>query len=165
MTTTTKAAAPEKLRKLTLTTMGFDQATITQLLGDSKAIDLARIVGQTTDAIPGQTPLGEYLKLKGEFKGINLHTGEIFDSATALLPNFIAEEIAHALKSTEQVTFGILVGVKANPKSVTKYEFTVRPLVQAAPSDAMAKLMAQAGFDEPLALEAPKPAKTTKGAK
>ena len=51
--------------------------------------------------------------------------------------------------------FGILIGAKANATSVTGYEYTVRPLVEAKVSDKLGALIAAAGLDAPVALPAP----------
>lgn len=142
----------EILRKITLKTTGFDKAGITAALGDQRATELLRVVGVTTSAAPGQTDLGEFLKLHGTFKAINVHTGEAFESTVAILPNFIAQSLAAALESSPEVEFGLSIGAKT-AKSVTGYEFTVRPLVEAKPSDKMAALIEAAGMDRPLMIE------------
>jgi len=158
----------EILRKITLKTVGFDKAGITDALGDQKSVELCRVVGVTTNAAPGQTDLGEFLKLHGQFRAINVHTGEVFESTVAILPNFIAQSLAAALEGSSEVEFGLSIGAKT-AKSVTGYEFTVRPLVEAKPSDKMAALIAVAGMDRPLLIggdkaEGKAPAKATKRA-
>ena len=156
--------ANEILRKLTIKNCGFDVATIKEALGDhdQASVELLKIVGISKSAQPGQTPLGDYLKLVGTFKGINLITGEMFEAASCILPNFITESIAAALTDGSDVEFALQIGVKSKPSSVTGYEFTVRPLIEPKPNDAMEKLLALSAFAEPLALAAPKAAKKAK---
>jgi hypothetical protein len=115
-----------------------------------------KIVGVTTSAEPGQTPLGEYLKLKGQFTAINADTGEVFNAATCILPNFISDTLAEALKTSNEVEFGVEIGARAKSSSVTGYEFTVTPLVEAKPSDAMQRLLDLAAVETAPRLEAPK---------
>jgi hypothetical protein len=145
----------EILRKLTIKTGGFDIAAVKAALGDNKTADLLKVVGITTEARPGQTEKGEIIKIGGTFRAINLQTGEVFEASTAIFPNFIADSLAAALAQSQEVEFGILIGAKANATSVTGYEYTVRPLVEAKVSDKLGALIAAAGLDAPLSLEAP----------
>ena len=145
----------ELLRKLTIKTAGFDTTAVKAALGDNKTADLLKVVGITTEARPGQTDKGEFIKFGGQFRAVNLQTGELFESATAIFPNFIADSLAAALAQSQEVEFGILIGAKANATSVTGYEYTVRPLVEAKVSDKLGALIAAAGLDAPLSLAAP----------
>ncbi len=145
----------EILRKLTIKTAGFDVTAVKAALGDNKTADLLKVVGITTEARPGQTDKGEFIKFGGTFRAINLQTGEAFEASTAIFPNFIADSLAAALAQSQEVEFGILIGAKANATSVTGYEYTVRPLVEAKVSDKLGALIAAAGLDAPVALPAP----------
>jgi len=153
----------EILRKLTIKTAGFDTTAVKAAIGDNKTADLLKVVGITTEARPGQTEKGEFIKFGGQFRAVNIQTGELFEASTAIFPNFIADSLAAALAQSQEVEFGILIGAKANAPSVTGYEYTVRPLVEAKVSDKLGALIAAAGLDAPLSLEAPaKPAKARK---
>ena len=154
--------ANEILRKLTIKNCGFDVKTINEALGENESVELLKIVGISKSAQPGQTQLGDYLKLIGTFKGVNLITGEIFEASACILPNFITESIAAALTDGSDVEFALQIGVRSKPSSVTGYEYTVRPLIEPKPNDAMEKLLALSAFAEPLALAAPKAAKKAK---
>ena len=92
----------EMLRKLTLKNCGFDVATIKLALEGKRSVELVKIAGVTTKAQPGQTDKGEYLKLIGEFRAVNLISGEVFESGVCLLPNFISDRIAGALNVSER---------------------------------------------------------------
>lgn len=98
----------------------------------------------------------------GAFKAVNLITGEMFEASSCILPNFITESIAAALTDGNDVEFALQIGVRSKPSSVTGYEYTVRPLIEPKPNDAMEKLLALSAFAEPLAIEAPKAAKKAK---
>lgn len=131
----------EILRKLTISTCGWDVAAIKKELGDNPKVDLLKVVGVCQSAQSGSSALGEYFKLVGEFRGINMATGEIYASTRCILPNFIAEGIGYALTTSDNVEFGILIGAKAKPSSVTGYEFTVKPLIEPKVNDQLEKLM------------------------
>lgn len=144
------------LRKITISKAGFDQTAITAAIGDNEGVTpLLRIIGVTTAALPKQTDKGEYLELKGQFQAVNMVTGEVFDSAAAILPNFISDTLGHALTQSSEVEFALEIGAKPNAKSVTKYEFTVKPLIEASKSDKLAELANAAGFADVPKLAAP----------
>ena len=131
----------EILRKLTISTCGWDVPASKAELGDKAKVDLLKVVGVCRQAQSGASPLGEYFKLIGEFRAVNTVTGEIFASTRCILPNFIAEGIGYALTTSDNVEFGILIGAKAKPSSVTGYEFTVKPLIEPKVNDQLEKLM------------------------
>jgi len=135
----------EMLRKMTIKTIGFDVATVKMALGETESVELFRIAGICNEGQPGQTDKGEYLRLKGEFRGVNLITGEMFESAVAILPDFITDRISEALRAGP-VEFALEVGVKRDPSSVTGYQYTARPLVEAKPSDRLAGLLQASGM-------------------
>ena len=136
----------EILRKITIKTCGFDVTEIKSLLGDRKSIDLIKIVGVTSSYKVGQTDKGEFIKLAGTFNAINLNTAEMFSSSECLLPNFISGSIAEALKNSSEVEFALQIGVKADATSVTGYQYTVKPLIDAKPSEKLLALMDAAAF-------------------
>ncbi len=164
MTTTNS----QVLRKLTIASTGWNKSAIMAAIAeahgtpkDGDKIECMKIVGVTTSATPGQTDKGEYLKFKGEFGAVNMDTGESFSAAVCILPNFIADTLSAALEASERVEFAFMIGAKYSAKSVTGYEFTVTPLIEAKPSDAMARLLELTGDITPK-LEAPKPAAKSK---
>jgi hypothetical protein len=136
----------EMLRKLTIRTCGFDTATVKMALGSEPSVSLLRIAGIAQEGQPGQTDKGEYLKLKGEFRAVNMVTGEMFEAATAILPSFITDRIAAAIKAGP-VEFALEIGVKSDPSSVTGYQYTAQPLVDAKPSDRLAGLLQASGMN------------------
>lgn len=137
----------EILRKITLKTCGLDKTAIQAAIGDKKSVDLLKIVGVTTSATPGQSDLGEFVKFNGQFRAINMTTGESFESTVAILPNFIAAQLSSALAQSEEVEFGLAIGAKKS-NSVTGYEYTVKPLVEPVVSDKMGALLQAAGMTD-----------------
>jgi hypothetical protein len=150
----------EILRKLTIKNCGLTVAGIKAAiegLKNGEQTPLLKVVGKTNTARPGQTTLGTFIAFGGDFFAINLKTGEQFKSAKCILPNFIAEQLESALKDSDSVEFALEIGAKVNDTSVTGYEFTVRPLIEAKPTESMLSLLNAAGVDL-AALPAPKPA-------
>ena len=143
--------ASQILRKLTISSTGWTVAAIKAALSTVDKVDLMKVVGITTEARAGQSDKGEFLRLIGQFTAINNDTGEVFEAAACILPNFIADTLKSALASSNEVQFAVLIGAKVNTTSVTGYEFTVKPLIAAAPSAAMQQLLDVAGIvDTPL---------------
>lgn len=154
------------LRKLTMKTCGLTMALIKEkaaAVENGEGYDLLKVVGRTTTAAKGTTDKGTFIKLGGEFTGINCVSGEVFTSGAAILPTFIAEQLAAALDKSAQVEFGLLIGAKRSDDAVTGYEFTVRPLIEVKPTESMQALLAAAGVDlAALPAPAPKPAPAAK---
>ena len=146
----------EIARKITLRTVGLMQADILVALKDQEKVQLLKVAGVTTDAKTGQTEKGEYTKLLGEFIAQNLITGEVFQSGQCILPSFLSEQLAAALKASESVEFALLIGARADKSAVTGYVYTAQPLVNAEPTARMSKLLTAAGIAP--ALPAPEPA-------
>lgn len=150
----------ELLRKITISTCGFDKTAINAAIAQNGGVetDLLKIAGVTTKATPGQTDKGEFVKLMGEFRAINLVSGELFNSAACILPNFVSDAIAAALEQSNEVEFALMISAKPNPRSVTGYEFGVTPLVEAKASDKLAGLLESSGMVQTLALSSRKKA-------
>lgn len=153
----------EALRKLTIKTAGFDIAATKEAVdaGKGKAA-LLNIAGIVNSAKPGQTDKGEYLKLIGDFRAVNLQTGEQFESSQAILPNFIADQFAGILSQSGTVEFALQIGAREDKSSVTGYQFTVAKLIDSKPSDRMQELIA-ASMKNTLALPPPAANKKAKG--
>lgn len=143
----------EILRKITVKTAGgwtiakIKEAMTAAKLEEGQSVALSKIVGKTTGVKTGQTDKGEFFKLSGDFYATNLHTGEVYQSGACILPNFIAETLVSALAQSPSVEFGVEIGVKRADNAITGYEYTVKPLVQAKPTDTMMALLAAAGID------------------
>jgi hypothetical protein len=156
----------EMLRKLTIKNCGWTVANIKDAVSavdEGERVDLLKVVGKTTAATSGQTPLGTFHQLIGDFFAINTATGETFKASKCILPNFIAETLTAALEKSPAVEFALLIGAKNKPDSMTGYEFTVQPLIETKPSESVLSLLSAAGIDpdapKPERLPAPAPAK------
>lgn len=155
----------EILRKITIKNCGFPKTEVRQLVtAENPVANLIKIMGITSSANPGQTDNGEYLRLFGQFRAVNMQTGEEFDSSQCILPSFISDSIADALSRSSEVEFALMIGAKYEPTSVTEYVFTVTPLIEPKVSDKMAALLAVSDAYVPPALPAPKAEASTKPA-
>mgnify|MGYP003532524191 FL=1 len=160
------------VKKLTIKTCGdFSPAKIRALLlalgpwqgeGDARkqvapedgtAIDLIKIAGEATGAQTGQTDKGQYTKLTGSFIGTDLTTGELFSSKACILPEYIGSQLGDALLTAgdngSSVQFAFQITAKQKASAITGYEFGIKSLMQSAPTDQQARLMALAGITAP----------------
>lgn len=149
----------EILRKITLRNCGLTMGELKDAVDrvpDGGSVVVCKIVGRTTSAREGTTDKGTYIKLGGDFTAINMLTGAVYQSGAAIIPTFIAEQLAAQLEQTPAVEFGIEIGVRRMKESVTGYQFTVSPLIEAKPTQGMLTLLDAAGIDL-AALPAPQP--------
>jgi len=137
----------EILRKLTIKNCGWNTTELKAAVAKAATADILKIAGVITAIRPGQTQLGEYAELVGQFQAVNLESGEMFQSSKAILPNFIADPMVEASNGGSEVEFAIQIGVKRNEVSVVGYEFSVKPLVEPKVSDKLAKLLDMAKID------------------
>lgn len=116
-------------------------------IGESR--ELAVIMGFARSSEIKPTTFGDSIGFHGDFKGIDVDTGEEFRSATCYLPDVAAGLLDNALAGGEggAVSFGFrigIVGVKGrNPGETGKYEYRCQPLMEAAENDPMIALESQ----------------------
>lgn len=168
----------EILRKITIKTCGdFSVKKIKELLdtrgapvekdgkqvpgpvAEGETVPLLKITGESNGAKTGQTDKGTFTKLLGNFVGVDLTTGALYQSQVCILPEFVGGALGSALLGGAPVTFAFQIEAKRKDSAVTGYEFVVKPLINAKPTDKMLALMEAAGIQAPaLALEAGAPA-------
>lgn len=156
----------EPLRKITVKTVcgGKDAdvkaAMLEKVMKDkTKVHSIMRVWGVATRLKPGASDLGPYVKFNGQFRALNIETGEVFRSAAMLLPKFLEEELAGAMgagESAKASEFALEIGVKYDKTAATSYVYTADSLVQMAESDQMKQLEQRIRDDNPKALPAPK---------
>lgn len=171
--------AVKMIRKITIKDCGA-APDIKKLIsaGDTDAarkMDLLEIFGAARKSAPGETDKGPFIRFIGDFKAINLETGEVFRSTRCILPNFVGEQVWSAMKADAsgkevECAFGFRIGAHFDETAVTKYVYDVTPLLPIAENDAISMIEQAARSGSPLpppaarqALPAPKPEnKTTK---
>ena len=152
------------LKKLAVKTCGLDKASIAKALlkkpqvgeeGDDnyapaqyhKEVELLKIAGIVYKFTPGQTDLGPFAKLQGDFTGINMLTGEINKSSVAIVDGRISDAIVEMLKGgSEQIQFAAMFTAKHSPTSAVGYEFGVIPLTEVRETDQMSALLERVGM-------------------
>lgn len=144
----------EILRKLTIKSCGDWSVKrikdVVSKVDDGQSVAIVRIAGESTGAKTGQTDKGTFTRLTGNFVGTDLHSGEIFQSGQCILPEYVGAQLGAAiLQGGKSVRFAFEISAKRSDTSVTGYEYTVKPLMQAEPTDAMKELMGIAGIVAP----------------
>jgi len=147
------------VRKITIRNLGFPTLELKKLVLDDEKEGIlhtiVKIFGLCHSAKPGQSDNGEFLKLSGEFTGVNLTTGELYSSSTAILPNFISDQFVSVLKEHGSVEFALEIGVERRDNTATGYVFSVKSLMPAKSSNRMLELMAANGGADVVKLAAP----------
>lgn len=119
----------------------------TRANGKNSVMPLFGIIGLASDCTAGETQLGPYVKLLGQFKAVNTETGEIFRSGAAILPGSANDLIYGALKGLGEgggsVEFALKVGVQRDETSAVGYVYIVEQIHQEGQTDALAALEAR----------------------
>lgn len=149
--------APGTLRKITVREIGWKRDAVQEaVIKAKKEIQLCTVMGVVNGVKPGSTDKGDFAKLVGDFKAVNLETGEAFTSQACILPNFIGDGVAAAIMrpNAESVQFALTIGAKPDEKSVTGYVFTAQSLIP--PSESSPLAMLEKTLAEQKLLPAPK---------
>lgn len=170
----------EIARKLTISTIaGKASAWFKKCMDlNGEKLPLARIYGIANGYTAGATEMGEFLKFRGQFRGVNKETGETSDAPLAIFPTHIGEMLRAQLDGGAQsVQFAIDVAVKFDATSVTKYVYVIDSSLPPAQNDPLAAIEAELqklalpaptasnapAADTTAASPAPAPAASTKG--
>ena len=126
------------LMKITMKSIGADLSSV-----KSVAKDHFEVWGMANAVEVIATTFGDSEKLRGEFRAVNLDSGELFQSSSAFLPRIVNDQIAAQLKndSGSVVKFAYRVGTRPSSIAVG-YEYVVTPLLAAEPSELMSELQA-----------------------
>jgi hypothetical protein len=115
-------------------------------------IRVCRIVGFASGVKRGDSSYGPWAALVGEFAATNAETGEIFASKTAIIPGPMGEALVTSTESVLQedaeakVKFSCDVFVKRSARDPNrKYEYIVRPVIDAKLSSPALELLALEG--------------------
>lgn len=110
-----------------------------------ETVELAVIMGFARGAEVKATTFGDSIGFVGDFKGIDVSTGEEFRSGKCYLPDVAADLLDNALQANEgTVEFGFkiaIVGVKGRKDGEgNKYEYRCAPLMETAENDPLTML-------------------------
>lgn len=153
--------------------------SIKGICGDVKAPavgvskELAVILGYARTSEIKKTTFGDSIGFHGSFKGIDVETGEEFQSGVCYLPDVASDMLNNAMLDTEGVVeFGFkifVVGVKGRTEGEgNKYEYRCAPLMEVSENDPLNALETRIKNKQlaaPKVTEAPKLAAKGKGGK
>lgn len=116
--------------------------------GKTATMPLFAIIGLASDFNAGETALGPYVKLLGQFKAVNAETGEEFRSGAAILPGSANDLVFGALRARDpsaggSVEFAFRVGVQRDETAGVGYKYVVEQVYQQGQADALANLEAR----------------------
>ena len=109
-----------------------------------KSTPVMRAYGKATGIQTGTSDNGDWVAFKGEFKGINLLTGEEYGSGKLFMPD-VASDLLEGMLVGEEVNgveFGFDLLVKPDASSATGYVYEAEPLIKPAQDDTLSRLAA-----------------------
>jgi hypothetical protein len=112
--------------------------------GKIAVMPLFGVIGMAADFQAGETALGPYVKLLGQFKAVNAETGEEFRSGAAIIPGSGNDMVYGALRGLGEgggsVEFAFRVGVQRDESSAVGYVYVVEQVYQQGQTDALSSL-------------------------
>lgn len=129
---------------------------------EHKRAPLARIMGICKKVEIGEGDNGEFKKFSGDFRAVNLLTGEESISTVCFLASPVDELLYNQIQSlidegekNPEARFGFDIYIEESEKSTTGYTYVVETLMQAEPTDPMKELMKEFESKPLPALDAP----------
>jgi len=139
--TATRSKPLDRIRKITVKTV-CGKVDFEEVM-EKKQMDLMAVYGVARAMNPGASELGPYVSFLGDFRAVNVKTGEEFASAKIILPKILEEQLAGAGPGGEkekEIKFAFHLGVKYDPSAATKYVYTYRPLQETTDASVMDEL-------------------------
>lgn len=105
---------------------------------EGQELALCRMAGFASGVKTGESTYGEWAALRGEFSARNASTGEIFASATCIVPGAMGDMLVKATRDAlhedadAKVKFSVDVSIKVSQRDPEKYEYVVRPVIENA---------------------------------
>jgi hypothetical protein len=99
-------------------------------------VRVMRLAGYISGVNSGTSTYGEWRALVGEHTAINIGTGEIFASKTAIIPGpmndmlYEAAQGALAEDASARVAYKVDVFVRRSARDAKKHEYAVRPVIE-----------------------------------
>lgn len=122
-----------------------------------------RVFGVATGVKEGNSDNGPWVAVTGQFKAINLLSGEESASGVCFMPDVAIDSVVGQLRQDgiNAVEFGYDIICRPSEDSAVGYEYDAEPLIKPNEDDAVTRLEAAIAKNAP-ALEAPKK-ETAKG--
>ena len=112
--------------------------------GKEAVMPLFNVIGMASDSVAGLTDTGPYVRLLGQFKAVNVESGEEFRSGAAILPGSANDMVYGALKGLGEgggaVEFAFRIGVQRDESTPTGYVYVVEQVYQQGQHDSLAAL-------------------------
>lgn len=110
-----------------------------------KELDLYVVMGVVTGSKIRPSQYGENVMYQGEFKAINLDTGEEFESNQFYPPPILSAQLDPKVTTagSKGYEFAVTIGIKPEPKSATGYVYYQKHVKEIAESDVVKKLQAE----------------------
>lgn len=110
--------------------------------GGGKA-DLFHVIGVAMGTKTGETNLGQWTALRGNFEATHCGTGEISKSPVCFLPDVALDLVLGALAGGHAVHFALLIGARApepDENIAVAYVYTCSPLQEVGGMDTLGDL-------------------------
>jgi hypothetical protein len=112
--------------------------------GEDAIMPLYGIIGIASDYTAGQTDMGAFVKLIGQFKAVAHDGGAVFRSGACILPGAASDLIFGALRAAGEesraVEFALRIGIKKDKTAATNYVYVVEQVYQPQAQDALGNL-------------------------
>lgn len=130
------------IRKITVKLVSGKVDIEEVLKSPDKRMDLMTVFGFASKAKPDSSDYGMYVKFSGQFRAVDMRTGEEYSSGTIILPPVAQDLLLGALEheGAESVQFGFKIGVRYDKEAVTKYVYDVESVVKPSEDDPMERL-------------------------
>ena len=105
---------------------------------------LYEILGICTGQAEGESDYGAFIAMLGEFRGVNLETGEEFRTQTkCYMPDVVLFPVVNRLgmDGVTSVSFGYKVGVVRDENAATNYVYVAEPIAAIEQSDPLGALI------------------------
>lgn len=151
-----------QVKKLSIATV-VGKIDLKEVINADKPIPLMRAYGMAVGVKTGTSNYGEWTALVGQFKCVNLKTGEVSEAAQLFLPEVALVPLRVALMQNDNRAVRFALDVKVQPAKNSKpggvpYEYTFDNVLPPAEDDPLLALEAE--IAKVAALPAPDVAKT-----
>lgn len=136
--TAAKPKQAKQIRKISVATVA-GKVDLKKLI-DAEKIALMNVYGIATSKKIIATDYGDAVRFIGQFRAVNLETGELFQSSRMYLPSAMADDLDGALSGGGTAEFAVRVSVIYDDTVASKYYYDGEDLVKPANNDAMLAL-------------------------
>lgn len=124
--------------------MGVMKAVIRDSKKDNgEVVELFTIIGQVIGHSTGESTYGPWVKIKGRFRATNKITGDIYNSAVAMLPDEAMDPLLAvlAIDGAASVDMAFDINAKIDDTTAVGYVYEVVPLMKPSEDDPLERLM------------------------